>query len=85
MSRGVPKAKISPPATFHDLRRSWASLSVSSGMPLPIVARNLGHSTVKITERTYGASGTRLRPRADRGERAEVRRTWEASDAEGTR
>jgi hypothetical protein len=39
---------------FHALRHSWASLAVMAGLPLMLVARNLGHSTTKMVERHYG-------------------------------
>jgi integrase len=36
---------------FHDLRHTAATRLVESGIPLHAVAKLLGHSTVKITER----------------------------------
>jgi len=36
---------------FHDLRHSCATRLVESGIPLHAVAKLLGHSTVKVTER----------------------------------
>jgi integrase len=39
--------------TFHGLRHTWASLSVMSGMPMPIVAKNLGHTSTKMCEQHY--------------------------------
>ncbi|MGH9809505.1 MAG: tyrosine-type recombinase/integrase, partial [Terriglobia bacterium] len=35
-------AKIDPPINFHALRHTWASLATMNGMPLLIVAKNLG-------------------------------------------
>jgi integrase len=40
--------------SFHGLRHTWASLSVMSGMPLLIVARNLGHANTRMVEAHYG-------------------------------
>ena len=40
--------------TFHGLRHTWASLAVMAGMPLMIVARNLGHKDTKMVESHYG-------------------------------
>jgi integrase len=40
--------------SFHGLRHTWASLSVMSGMPLMIVARNLGHADTRMVEKHYG-------------------------------
>jgi integrase len=47
-------ASIDPPINFHGLRHTWASLSVMAGMPLMVVARNLGHSDTRMVERHYG-------------------------------
>jgi integrase len=47
------RAKIEPRVTFHGLRHSWASLATMAGMPLMIVARNLGHVDTKMCERHY--------------------------------
>ena len=54
MRLAVTAAKIIPPITFHGLRHTWASLAVMAGMPLMIVARNLGHADTKMVERHYG-------------------------------
>jgi integrase len=48
------RAKIDPPISFHGLRHTWASLSVMAGMPLMVVANNLGHSDTKMVEKHYG-------------------------------
>jgi integrase len=47
-------ASIDPPISFHGLRHTWASLSVMAGMPLMVVARNLGYSDTRMVERHYG-------------------------------
>jgi integrase len=54
MSVTVARAKISPPIGFHGLRHTWASLAVMAGMPLMLVARNLGHADTGMVERHYG-------------------------------
>jgi integrase len=54
MAEACARAKIKPPISFHGLRHSWASLSVMSGMPLLVVAKNLGHSTTRMVESHYG-------------------------------
>jgi integrase len=41
-------------ANFHALRHSWASLSVMGGVPLMVVAKNLGHVDTRMVERHYG-------------------------------
>jgi integrase len=47
-------AKVVPPIGFHGLRHTWASLSVMAGMPLMVVAKNMGHSDTRMVERHYG-------------------------------
>jgi integrase len=47
-------AKIAPDINFHGLRHTWASLAVMNGMPLMVVARNLGHADTKMVEKHYG-------------------------------
>src|SRR6516162_1032678 len=54
MADAVARAKIAPPITFHGLRHSWASLAVMGGVPLMVVARNLGHVDTRMVERHYG-------------------------------
>lgn len=54
MDNAVKHAKIAPTISFHGLRHTWASLSVMAGMPLMVVARNLGHSDTKMVEKHYG-------------------------------
>ena len=44
MAAACERASIKPPASFHTLRHTWASLAVMNGVPLLVVAKNLGHS-----------------------------------------
>ena len=53
MQEACERARISPAATVHALRHTWASHAVMNGMPLTVVARNLGHADTKVTERVY--------------------------------
>jgi integrase len=53
MAAACARAKIAP-INFHQLRHSWASLAVMAGMPLMVVARNLGHVDTRQVERHYG-------------------------------
>jgi integrase len=48
------RANISPPMTFHSLRHTYASLAIMNGVPLMVVAKNLGHADTKMCERHYG-------------------------------
>ncbi|MGC1179485.1 MAG: site-specific integrase [Methyloceanibacter sp.] len=54
MRAACDRARIIPPISFHGLRHTWASLSVMGGMPLMVVARNLGHSSTSMVEQHYG-------------------------------
>jgi integrase len=54
MRDAVARARIDPPISFHGLRHTWASLSVMAGMPLMVVARNMGHADTRMVERHYG-------------------------------
>jgi integrase len=47
-------SKISPPATFHTLRHTYASHLVQAGVPLLFVASALGHSDTRMVEKHYG-------------------------------
>jgi integrase len=46
-------AKIKP-ANFHVLRHTWASHAVMNGVPLLLVAKNLGHHDTRMVEKHYG-------------------------------
>jgi integrase len=50
----LKRAKIKPSISFHGLRHTWASLSVMGGMPLMVVAKNLGHRDTTMVQRHYG-------------------------------
>ena len=54
MREACLRAKINPPVGFHQLRHTWASLAVMGGVPLPVVARNLGHADTRMVEQHYG-------------------------------
>jgi integrase len=48
------RAKINPAINFHLLRHTWASHAVMNGVPLLVVAKNLGHTDTKMVEKHYG-------------------------------
>ena len=54
LNEACRRASISPPINFHGLRHTWASLSVMAGVPLMVVAKNLGHVDTRMVERFYG-------------------------------
>ncbi|MEN6581649.1 MAG: site-specific integrase [Armatimonadota bacterium] len=41
-------------AGIHSLRHTYATIMLSEGVPIHIVSRRLGHSSIKITSDTYG-------------------------------
>ncbi|QIG46779.1 site-specific integrase [Nordella sp. HKS 07] len=54
MAAACKAGSISPSIGFHGLRHTWASLSVMAGVPLMVVAKNLGHSDTRMVEKHYG-------------------------------
>jgi integrase len=54
MMEACQRAGISPPAGIHVARHTWASHAVMNGMPIMVVARNLGHSDTRMVEKHYG-------------------------------
>ena len=54
MRAACERAKIVPAVGFHQLRHTWASLAVMAGMPLPVVAKNMGHVDTRMVEKHYG-------------------------------
>jgi integrase len=53
MRAACAAARIEP-LGIHQLRHTWASLSVMGGVPLLVVASNLGHANTKMVEKHYG-------------------------------
>jgi integrase len=47
------RAKIDPPATFHVLRHTYASVLAMKGAPMGVIAAQLGHADTRVTERHY--------------------------------
>jgi integrase len=54
MTEACTNGRIKPAISFHILRHTWASLSVMAGVPLMVVAKNLGHADTRMVEKHYG-------------------------------
>jgi integrase len=54
MREACEHAKIKPRVSFHILRHTWASLAAMAGVPLLVVAKNLGHTDTRMVEKHYG-------------------------------
>jgi integrase len=54
MKEASDRARLKPAITFHGLRHTWASLSLMGGVPLMVIARNLGHADTRMVEKHYG-------------------------------
>jgi integrase len=47
-------AKIDPPVNFHGLRHTYASRLTMRGVPLAVIAAQLGHTDTRMVEKHYG-------------------------------
>jgi integrase len=47
------RANIKPAVTFHILRHTYASALAMKGVPLTVIAAQLGHADTRVTERHY--------------------------------
>jgi len=56
----IARTKV-PKVRFHDLRHSYASLSLEAGVDLKTVSASLGHSNLNVTADTYMHLGDRLK------------------------
>jgi integrase len=54
MRLACERARIEPRISFHGLRHTYASLATMNGVPLLVVAENLGHSDTRMVEKHYG-------------------------------
>jgi integrase len=54
MREACVRGGVTPLASFHTLRHTYASLSIMAGAPLLVVATNLGHSDTRMVEKHYG-------------------------------
>lgn len=55
-----------PRVTTHDLRHSAASIMLEAGVPIPVIANILGHSSVRVTSDLYAHVSPELRQDAAR-------------------
>lgn len=46
-------ARITPAVSFHELRHSYASRLAQRGVPMGVIAAQLGHSDTRMTEKHY--------------------------------
>ena len=53
MREASKRAQISPPANFHSLRHTYASLLVIAKVPMIVIAENLGHADTRMCEKHY--------------------------------
>lgn len=53
ISAACKAAKISPAISFHELRHTYASRLAMRGVPMGVIAAQLGHSDTRMTERHY--------------------------------
>ena len=54
IEKASKRARIDPPVNFHALRHTWASLAIMNGVPLMVVAKNMGHVDTKMVDKHYG-------------------------------
>ena len=54
MREACKRAKIEPHISIHGLRHTWASLAAMAGVPLMVIAKNLGHTDTRMVEKHYG-------------------------------
>ena len=67
--KGIVKSMGLEQARFHDLRHSYAGVSLESGDDIKTVQTNLGHATASFTLDVYGHVSQKMRQQsADRME-----------------
>ncbi len=53
LEQACVRARISPAVSFHVLRHTHGSLLAMQGVPLQVIAQQLGHADTRMTERHY--------------------------------
>ena len=54
LSAACSAARIDPPVNFHGLRHTYASRLAMRGVPLAVIAAQLGHADIRMVEKHYG-------------------------------
>jgi integrase len=54
LAAAAKAACIDPPINFHGLRHTYASRLAMRGVPLAVIAAQLGHSDTRMVEKHYG-------------------------------
>jgi integrase len=54
LSAACAAARIDPPVSFHGLRHTYASRLAMRGVPLAVIAQQLGHADTRMVEKHYG-------------------------------
>ena len=54
LSAACIAARIDPPVNFHGLRHTYASRLAMRGVPLAVIAAQLGHADTRMVEKHYG-------------------------------
>jgi integrase len=54
LSAACATARIDPPINFHALRHTYASRLAMRGVPLAVIAAQLGHADTRMVEKHYG-------------------------------
>jgi integrase len=53
LEEATKAAEIAPPMTFHVLRHTHASTLAMTGVPMAVIAKQLGHADTRMTEKHY--------------------------------
>jgi integrase len=53
MADACAAARVAPAVSFHILRHTYASRLARRGVPMPVIAAQLGHADTRMTERHY--------------------------------
>ncbi len=53
LAEACKNAKIEPAISFHILRHTHGGLLAMQGVPMPVIAQQLGHSDTRMTEKHY--------------------------------